>query len=105
MKKIALTAIAIAALGVGACQGTAGNNAAANTHNNAAEHDANTSAGHDNTTAGTTVDNTLDAAGNGLSRAGDVIENTASQAYNEVREVGRDIGDGSDRNNGNTTGR
>jgi hypothetical protein len=99
MKKIALTAMAIAALGVGACQRTGGNNSA---HNNsvAADHGANTSEDHADGNASTVVENTLSSAGNGLSKAGDVIENTAGDAVNEVREIG-----GSDRETSNNSSR
>lgn len=104
MKKIALTAMAIAALGVGACQRTGGNNSATN-NSAAADHGANTSEDHSTSgNASTVVENTLSSAGNGLSKAGDVIENTASSAVNEVREVGRDIADGNDNEGGNKTG-
>ena len=106
MKKIALTAAAIAALGLGACQSrTANNSATANTSGNAnanASHNASGEAGHSNVQ--TVVNNGLEGAGNLASEAGDVIENNARAAYNGVKEVGRDIADGPDRAPANKTG-
>lgn len=100
MNKIALTAMAIAALGVGACQRTGGNNAA--TDNAAGNHSDNASGeadGHRNVQ--TVIENGLDTAGNGLSKAGDVIESAAGSAINKGEEVVNDIADGPDGNSAN----
>jgi hypothetical protein len=100
MKKIALTAVAAAALSLGACQAGTSNNSA-NAHGNAsgnlsanASHNASGEAGHSNVS--TVVNNGLQGAGNLASQAGDVIENGARATVNGVKEVGRDLSDGPD---------
>ena len=111
MKKIVLTAVAVAALSLGACQARTGNNSA-NANNSATANMSDSTnvsgdAGPGHSNAATVINNGLEGAGNLASQAGDVIENGARAAVNGVREVGRDIADGPDREAPatNTTGR
>ena len=105
MKKIALTAVAIAALSLGACQGpnksgNASGNASANTSANAS-HNASGEAGHNtsgdgHSNASTVINNGLEGAGNLAAKTGDVLENTGRAALNEVKDAGKAIGNATD---------
>lgn len=98
MKTIALTAMTIAALGLGACRaGTTNNSANAN-----ASSDADNGVIFNSSAAQSTLQNAGQDIGNFASEAGDTIENGAKGAWNEVKEVARDIGDGRD-DQGNST--
>lgn len=70
MKKIALTLVAVSALGLAACdRGTEANTAA---DNGAAENEA-----VEDVNASEAAQNALDAAGNAIDQAGESVENAA----------------------------
>ncbi len=105
MRRIALIATAVAALGVGACQRGEGNNSSSVTINGAAVGPAIQNGLND---AGNMASDAGNVIGNTASRAGDVIENNAKAAWNEVKDAGRDIlGEGNTTANAssNKTGR
>ena len=84
MKKIGLTLVAVAALGVAACSGSnneAGNNT---TDINVTETEAGTDVNVSANEAGAVdaTNNALDTAGNALSDAGNVVENAAEDVSN-----------------------
>ena len=81
MKKFAL--VAVAALGLVACQDNAADNNVSATNTVEAEAAADTNSalnGVDN--LGTAADNALDAAGNSVSNAGNAVENAAEDVAN-----------------------
>ena len=84
MKKIGLTLVAVAALGVAACTGS-NNEAANNTVDlNVTETEAGLDVNVATNEAGAVdaTNNALDAAGNGISDAGNAIENAAEDVSN-----------------------
>lgn len=107
MKKIALTATMVAALGLAACEGAnKGNNSAdANHSGNSYETNSVGEAGAAAGNGATALENGLESAGNLAAKAGDAIENGASTAANKAESVVRDIGDGPDQAPANKTGR
>ena len=103
MKRIALTAAAIAAFGLGACQQrpTTNNTTTANGTTSTTE---NSSAVVINSTQiGTSIENGLQDAGNLAGQVGDEIGNGARATYNAGRDVVRDIADGPDNQGDRTT--
>ena len=82
MKKIAMTLVAVATLGLAACNAStdeAANNAVdVNMTENEADIDVNTAAG------AAAANSALDSVGNTLEDAGNAVENTAEDAANAV---------------------
>jgi hypothetical protein len=81
MKKIALTAVALASLGLVACQARTNENGSTTITTNANLPEL----GND---IGAAAGNITESAGNALSQAGDSISNAASSASNEVSQAG-----------------
>ena len=75
VKKIALTLVAISALGLAACQDNADSNEAAEDNVEAAMNEAEADSANALEAAG----NALDAAGNLVENAGEAVENAAEQ--------------------------
>lgn len=84
MKKIALTAVAVASLGLGACEASTSKNGT--TTISPENIQVNTSA------IGSAASNLAEGAGNVLEDTGNAIGNATAGARNEVREETRDAG-------------
>jgi hypothetical protein len=83
MNKLALIAVAVAGLGLAACQDNAADNATSTENTIETEAATDTNAALDATdNAGVAADNALDAAGNSLSNAGNAVENAADDVAN-----------------------
>jgi len=83
MKKIALVAVAVAGLGLAACQDNAPDNNVSTENTIETEAATDTNASLDATdNAGVAADNALDAAGNAVSNAGNAVENAANDVAN-----------------------
>lgn len=82
MKKIALAAVALASLGLVACE-------ARTNENGSTTITADTNLSELGNDIGATAGNLADSAGNALDKAGDAVGNVASSAANEVSDAAR----------------